>query len=125
MRASGVGFELTGARRKAGLTQREVAERMGTTQSAVSRVESGTAEPSLDFVERYARAVGETITLRFGVGGDELLSRGVRATRVRRLLGDKVANPWDRDPSPAEQRVLEAAGLTREYFRRAAPARRR
>jgi transcriptional regulator with XRE-family HTH domain len=123
MDARGVGFALVTARRKAGSTQAVVAERMGTTQSAVSRVEAGRAQPTLDFVERYAQAVGQPITLTFGRRATALATRKERALRVRRVLGDKIADPWDRDPSPAEQRVLEAAGLTRDYFRRKRTAR--
>ncbi|WP_415164087.1 helix-turn-helix transcriptional regulator [Ottowia sp.] len=46
------------ARAKAGLTQDAVAERMGTTKSAVSRLESaGKHAPSLGTLKRYAEAV--------------------------------------------------------------------
>ena len=47
------------ARLRAGLTQDAVAERMGTTKSAVSRLESaGKHVPSLATLTRYASAVG-------------------------------------------------------------------
>ena len=47
------------ARARAGLTQDAVAERMGTTKSAVSRLEStGKHAPSLATLKRYAEAVG-------------------------------------------------------------------
>lgn len=47
------------ARSRAGLTQDAVAERMGTTKSAVSRLEgAGKHAPSLATLKRYARAVG-------------------------------------------------------------------
>lgn len=46
------------ARRRARLTQAEVAERVGTTQSAVARWERGGASPSLDATMRILRAVG-------------------------------------------------------------------
>ena len=47
------------ARSRAGLTQDAVAERMGTTKSAVSRLESaGKHAPSLTTLKRYASAVG-------------------------------------------------------------------
>lgn len=56
-------YELAGqmlkARNRAGLTQDAVAERMGTTKSAVSRLESaGKHAPSLATLKRYAEAVG-------------------------------------------------------------------
>ena len=47
------------ARAKAGLTQDAVAERMGTTKSAISRLEAaGRHAPSLATLKRYAAAVG-------------------------------------------------------------------
>ncbi len=52
------------ARSSANLTQKEVAERMGTTQSVVARMESGKPLPSLRSVIRYAAAVNSRIDLR-------------------------------------------------------------
>jgi len=48
------------ARSRAGLTQDAVAERMGTTKSAISRLESAGKKnaPSIATLQRYARAVG-------------------------------------------------------------------
>jgi DNA-binding XRE family transcriptional regulator len=54
-----VARQMLKARSRAGLTQDAVAERMGTTKSAVSRLESaGKHAPSLATLKRYARAVG-------------------------------------------------------------------
>jgi DNA-binding XRE family transcriptional regulator len=54
-----VAGQMLKARAKAGLTQDAVAERMGTTKSAVSRLESaGKHAPSLATLARYAQAVG-------------------------------------------------------------------
>ena len=54
-----VADQLLKARARAGLTQDAVAERMGTTKSAISRLEAaGKHAPSLSTLERYARAVG-------------------------------------------------------------------
>ena len=51
--------ELLAARAKAGLTQEQVAESMGTTKSAVSRLEAaGKHSPSVSTLKKYARAVG-------------------------------------------------------------------
>ena len=51
--------EMLAARSKFGLTQEAVAELMGTTKSAVSRLEaSGKHAPSLTTLKKYARAVG-------------------------------------------------------------------
>src|SRR5215469_13943090 len=54
--------ELAGQRQAAGLSQTEVAARMGTSQSAVARLESGTADVRASTLERYAAAVGGQIT---------------------------------------------------------------
>jgi DNA-binding XRE family transcriptional regulator len=52
------------ARAKAGLTQAQVARRMGTTQSVVARIESGRNPPNLKTLDKYARAVGRRIQLK-------------------------------------------------------------
>jgi HTH-type transcriptional regulator/antitoxin HipB len=51
-------FALAEARHAAGLTQAEVAKRMGTSQAAVARMERGVVKPSWASIERYASAVG-------------------------------------------------------------------
>ncbi|MFA7240385.1 MAG: helix-turn-helix transcriptional regulator [Sulfuricellaceae bacterium] len=56
--------ELIAARARAGLSQGEVAQRMGTTQSAVARLESGKRPPSMRTVERFAQAVGGHLVFR-------------------------------------------------------------
>jgi DNA-binding XRE family transcriptional regulator len=57
--------QLLKARARAGLTQDAVAERMGTTKSAISRLEgSGKHAPSLSTLQKYARAVGCNLQVR-------------------------------------------------------------
>jgi predicted transcriptional regulator len=56
--------QLIEARKKAHLTQDEVAKRMGTTQSVVARLESGHPLPSLRSLKRYAQAVCGRIEIR-------------------------------------------------------------
>jgi DNA-binding XRE family transcriptional regulator len=57
--------QMVEARSRAGLTQDAVAERMGTTKSAVSRLEAaGRHTPSLATLERYANAVGCRLQVR-------------------------------------------------------------
>ena len=57
--------ELLAARAKAGLTQEQVAECMGTTKSAVSRLEgAGKHSPSVSTLKKYARAVGCEVEIR-------------------------------------------------------------
>lgn len=60
-----VAGQMLKARSRAGLTQDAVAERMGTTKSAVSRLESaGKHAPSLATLKRYASAVGCELQIR-------------------------------------------------------------
>lgn len=60
-------YELVGAmieaRHEAGLTQAQVAERMGTKQSVVARLENAHHMPSLDLVTRYASAIGRRVDI--------------------------------------------------------------
>jgi DNA-binding XRE family transcriptional regulator len=56
--------ELITARTQAGLTQSDVAQRMGTTQSVIARLESGKRAPSLRTVQRYAQALGARAVVR-------------------------------------------------------------
>lgn len=52
------------ARKKAHLTQKQVAERMGTKQEAIARMESKLANgqfPSVGMMQKYAKAVGKTL----------------------------------------------------------------
>lgn len=53
--------EMIEARQEAGLTQAEVAQRMGTTQSVVARLESARHMPTFDMVARYAAALGRRL----------------------------------------------------------------
>jgi predicted transcriptional regulator len=46
------------ARTKAKLSQTELAKRLGTTQSAIARLEGGGVSPSLSTLRRYAEATG-------------------------------------------------------------------
>jgi transcriptional regulator with XRE-family HTH domain len=52
---------LVAARQARGLSQTEIAGRMGTSQPAVARLESGAADARLTTLERYAAAVGRRL----------------------------------------------------------------
>jgi len=57
--------QMLAARSQAGLTQEAVAERMGTTKSAVSRLEAaGKHAPSLTTLKKYAKAVGCNLEIK-------------------------------------------------------------
>ncbi|MCA1795208.1 MAG: helix-turn-helix domain-containing protein [Desulfobacteraceae bacterium] len=57
--------ELIKARIRSGLTQKQLAEKMGTTQSSVARLESGSSLPSLRSLKRYACATGSKMRIYF------------------------------------------------------------
>lgn len=51
------------ARTSAKLSQSELAKRLGTTQSAVARLEGGSVSPSLSTLRRYAEATGSRLQI--------------------------------------------------------------
>ena len=51
------------ARLKQKMTQEEVAQKMGTTKSSVSRFESGNYNPTIDFLTRLSEALGKTLKI--------------------------------------------------------------
>ena len=55
--------ELIDARQAAGLTQTQIAARMGTTQSVIARLEAARHMPSFDMVTRYAAAVDRRVDM--------------------------------------------------------------
>ena len=70
--------EFLKARAAAGMSQAEIADRMGTTQSAVARLESGRGKhsPSLATLRKYARALGYRVDLRLVKEKDNAAARG-------------------------------------------------
>ncbi len=55
--------EMIAARQATGLTQAEVANRMGTSQSVIARLENARHMPSFDMVARYAAAIGRRLEI--------------------------------------------------------------
>jgi len=55
------------AREKLGITQAELAARIGSTQPAVARLEAGGVNPSLDTLARIADALGLELVVQFRV----------------------------------------------------------
>ena len=53
-------------RQKKGLTQAELALRVGTKQAAIARIESGSYNPSIKSLEKVAQALGTTLKLKLG-----------------------------------------------------------
>ena len=86
------------ARTRAGLSQRELAERLGTTQSAVARLEGPRSNPTVATLERVLNATGHRLVLaaaRREPGVDEtqiaeqlMLSPRDRLSRFESFNGD-------------------------------------
>ena len=64
-RAFLLGEEIRSLRTERGLSQRELAERMGVSQSVVGRLEAGGVEPRLSTLDRVARALGVELEVHF------------------------------------------------------------
>ena len=58
------------ARKGAGLTQQQLAQRMNTTQSAIARLEGGRTCPSTSTLMRFAQATGTRLKISFEAAGD-------------------------------------------------------
>jgi len=100
------------ARKRVGLTQRELAERAGTTQSAIARIETGRSTPSFDTVLRLLRL------LRLcGMDLDVMLVErdGSDWTQAQRLLDLTPADRW-----AYSSRVVHQFRQVREAGRRGA-----
>src|SRR5580658_10771165 len=58
------------ARNRAGLTQQQLARKMGTTQPVVARLESGRVRPSMRTLDRLAHATGSRLLIGFAPIGN-------------------------------------------------------
>ncbi|MCL2293565.1 MAG: helix-turn-helix domain-containing protein [Spirochaetes bacterium] len=56
--------EIIMARKEKNLTQKDLAELIGTKQSNISRFEKGNYNPTIDFLNKVARAVGKQLEVR-------------------------------------------------------------
>lgn len=55
--------DLIALRLQKGMTQKDVAEKVGTKQSAIARLESGSVNPSLEFLHRIAQVMGYKLNI--------------------------------------------------------------
>lgn len=113
-----IGAALRDARKAAGLSQAELARRMGTTQSAVARAENDALEPSITYVRRVSEATGQAITLRIAPAVPVSADEARRRWEI--VGGGRPFDPYARNPQPAELRQLRRAGVKRA----SAPRRR-
>jgi len=77
---------LTDARRRLGLSQRTVAQRMGTSQAAIDRLEAAEVDPKLSTIQRLAVALGGKVEWRF-VPADAVPAAAPSETVRQRRVG--------------------------------------
>lgn len=103
---SGTASLLREARRRAGLTQAELAKRLGISQAAVAKLERPGANPTVDTLDRALWATGHQLMLDAPARG-----RGVDESLIRRQL---ELSPAERirgiESMHAEMRTLAEAG---------------
>ncbi|WP_020573302.1 helix-turn-helix domain-containing protein [Actinopolymorpha alba] len=73
--------ELVELRRRSGLSQTQVAARMGTSQSAVARLEAGEVDARLSTFERYAAAVGHQVDVRLRTHDSGASTKNLTSTK--------------------------------------------
>ena len=56
--------EFIKVRLKKGMTQKDVADKIGTKQSAVARLEAGNINPTIGFLEKVASVLGAKLTIQ-------------------------------------------------------------
>lgn len=94
------------ARGAAGLTQAELAQRLGTTQSAVARLEAEGANPRIDTLNRALRACGQRLSLD-AVPDRSSIDETLVAGRLRMSPADRIKSF---EASYASVRNLALAG---------------
>lgn len=57
--------QVIGERIKQNISQKELADRMGTKQANISKLENGNANPSLDFLKRLVNSLGKKLEIKF------------------------------------------------------------
>jgi len=90
------GALLRDARHRAGLTQNELAERAGTTQSVISAYESDRRQPALTTLESLVEATGLELVVR---------------VRTRRPEIDRLTGPLGRRVRRQRRKLIEAAAV--------------
>ena len=76
-------------RKRAGLSQRDLADRAGTTQSAIARLESGRTAPSLETVERLLRLCGLQLIVELAPYDDSDIVQA--EARLRQSVDARIA----------------------------------
>jgi DNA-binding XRE family transcriptional regulator len=68
-RAPERGHRVAQARRRAGLTQPQLAEKVGVSRPTIARIEAGGTSPSVALALKIARELGEPVEMLFSGGG--------------------------------------------------------
>ena len=101
------------ARRRAGLTQAELAQRAGTTQSAIARLERGATTPTLETISKLVRAAGFDLMIGMANTDDDhdwsLLQQNLALTPTQRVQKNKKMIEFIRELREAGR----AAGVSR------------
>lgn len=70
--AQEAGYQVARLRILRGMTQAELAEKVGTQQPSIARLENGTKSPSLSFLNKVAKALNARIVLSFVIDKQSL-----------------------------------------------------
>ena len=81
------------ARKRSGMTQQQLADKAGTTQSAIARLESGRTSPSLEDVQRLMRLAGWELIVELAPFDD---SDRVQARALKKLTPEQRIHRNDR-----------------------------
>ena len=99
---------LRDARRRSGLSQRQLAARSGVPQSSIARLESGRAEPRFGLLQRLLEACGARLS------SEPIAGRGVDRTAIREMLalspGERLALAVEEARNLAALEELVGAG---------------
>ncbi len=78
---------IASARRRAGLTQAQLARRAGTSQPVISAYEHGRRDPGIETLRRLIGATGAELTLGLAIGDDDRIPKARNdAERAARLV---------------------------------------
>ena len=128
MPASAAASRLIEARTTAGLSQRELAERAGTSQSAIARLERGGASPSVDTLERLLAAAGFELRLQLvPTSRPDPVVEAYKADVDRSLLRENLRRSVDERLRGLESlarlgdELQRAVGAARTPFNRSRP----
>lgn len=103
-----IGGQLRLLRRSAGLTQAELATRLGCTQRRITNIEGGSRRPSVELLGEWARACGRHYVYDFSeapMGDADLMFRAACSSpTLRRIVAEILSLEV---PSEASLRALE------------------